>query len=482
MSSSEASGKSRPTNRLFCRLDGLQTAEREQKRQQAIAALALLSGQPVPVFEEAVQLAARLLNAPIAFLSVATPEHLVLKACVGLSALGVMNAIASRREILRAESFSQHAIDSQQPLVIEDAASDPFFAQNPLFLDYGIRAYAGVPLFAPEGECWGTLTVWDLDPHVFSQQDLDLLALAARWCTSEYRNATLPPALAATPPPATVPASPSTARPEPSLPDLSPSELDTLKVQLLAQLTGELRAPLTSVMGMARVLEQKVYGALTDKQQKYLGIIYTSGEYLLSLVEEIVNLGEITGCEVPLQVASVDLGMLCQQATANLQPLARQQQQSFQITIEPGQRIWPLDKEKVRQAIYYLALNLLKDSEPGSEIRLHISRKANSETHADLPLHIALWAIHPWLDDGLPMSGAPQAASFDQFVSQATNAFEEAEAEDEEIPNTREALGLLLSYQLLSAHGGTLEMQEIADASYRYICRLPQLPVMESQG
>jgi len=477
-------------NRLFCRLDGPLPAEREQHRQQAIAALGLLSGQPVPVFEEAVQLASRLLQAPIAVLNVALPDRLAIKACTGLSALGVMNELASRRELARADSFCQYVIDSQQPLAVENAASDCFFSRNALFQDYHVCAYMGVPLVASSGECWGTLSVWDLEPHPFTQRDLDLLALAARWCTSEYRNTTLPPGLAAHAPPllASLPApayasgTPARAEPLLPLPDLAPSELDALKVQLLAQLTGELRAPLTSVMGMARVLEQKVYGALTEKQQKYIGIIYNSGEYLLALVEEIINLGAIAGREAPLQVSSVDLGMLCQQAIANLQPLARQQQQTFQITIEPGQRIWPLDKDKVRQAIYYLALNLLKDSEPGSEIRLHISRKANSETRPDLPLHIALWAIHPWLDDGLPLSGPAETISFAHLTAEATSAFEGSDDEEDEVPNTREVLGLLLSYQLLRAHGGTLEMQDIAESGYRYICRLPQLAAIESRG
>ncbi len=481
MVSAELGGSPRPLNRLFCRLDGQQPAEREQQRQQAIRALGLLSNQPVPVFEEAVQLAARLLAAPIAFLSVATPDQLVFKACVGLSALGVMNAIASRRELPRADSFCQYVIDSQQALAIDNAAQDRYFVQSPLLQDYGICAYAGVPLLATSGECWGTLAIWDLEPHTFHQHDLELLALAARWCTSEYRNATLPIALATPPPPAALEPAPAPA--PPVIPSLSPSELDTLKVQLLAQLTSELRAPLTSVMGMARVLEQKVYGALTEKQQKYLGIIYNSGEYLLALVEEIINLGEITGQELPLRVNSVDVAMLCQQATDNLQPVARQQQQSFQITIEPGQRIWPLDKEKVRQAIYYLALNLLKDSEPGSEIRLHVSHKANPHTRPDLPLHISLWAVHPWLDDGLPASSPASAASFDHLVREVTSTFaSDLHAdEDDTVPNTREALGLMLSYQLLCSHGGTLEMQEIGHASYRYICRLPQL-ASESQG
>ncbi len=474
----DTNGESRPPNRLFCRLDSRPPTVREQRRQQAIASLGLLSGQPTPVFEEAVQVAAHLLEAPIALLSIALPDRLFLKACFGLSVLGVMNTLTLNREVSREDSFGQYVIDSQQPLAVADAQSDSFFCQHPLYQDYGIRAYAGVPLIAPGGECWGTLAVWDLEPHAFSQRDLDLLALVARWSTSEYRTTVLPPTLVPTP----APLYEAAPQAEPLLPDLSPSELDALKVQLLAQLTGELRAPLTSVMGMARVLEQKVYGALTDKQQKYLSIIYTSGEYLLSLVEEIINLGAITGREVPLHVGAVDLGMLCQQAIANLQPLARQQQQSFQITIEPGQRIWPLDKEKVRQAIYYLALNLIKDSEPGSEIRLHVSRKANSDTHPDLPLHIALWAIHPWLDDGLPLSGPARSASFEHLVNEATSTFEATGEEEEDIPNTREALGLLLSYQLLRAHSGTLEMQEIAETGYRYICRLPQLAALDSQG
>ena len=67
----------------------------------------------------------------------------------------------------------------------------------------------------------------------------------------------------------------------------------SVKIKLLTLLTQELLTPLTSVMGMASVLNQGIYGPLTDKQREYVEVINERSRYLRSLVEEIIALAKL---------------------------------------------------------------------------------------------------------------------------------------------------------------------------------------------
>ena len=269
-----------------------------------------------------------------------------------------------------------------------------------------------------------------------------------------------------------------------------------IKVKLLAQLTQELRTPLTSVIGMASVLRREVYGPLTNKQREYLEIIHNSGQNLISLVDEIVNLGILGNQDTKVIASSVDLEMLCQQVINGLMDIAKQHQQSIRLSVEPGNRIWSLDKDKVKQALYYLIISVLEMSESGGEVRIHVSRRNRA-------LNIAVWLSHPWLGDGLPQV---------EFYSQSvTKALAIAEAQDEasissgmsdvllgnrvltasalmEVINSgkhqetknpdkisRDILGLLFCCHLTELHQGKVIVQGSTESGYRYILQLPKI-------
>jgi signal transduction histidine kinase len=498
----------KPNNGLFCRLDGLTTNARKQERLTVLSQLGLLEAETVPVFDEATQTAANFLEAPICILGIVVENELWFKSAVGLSRLGLMNQLATSRKLILEESFSTYVIDSQQTLIIEDVFTNPVFTNTALVQHFGIRTYLGVPLMTSDGYCIGTLEVMDLESRQFSPKDIDFLALTARWCLREFERDHLLK-------------SHSSAVAENVSTDISflsqdesfwtvKSEIpqknfsssrsldlnstNAIKVKLLAQLTQELRTPLTSVIGMASVLRREVYGPLTLKQKEYLEIIHNSGQNLISLVDEIVNLGVLEQNDSSVHFTSVDIEMLCQQVINSLLENARQQQQELRLSVEPGNRIWSLDKEKVKQALYYLINSVLELSEAGGEVRVHVSRKHYS-------LNIAVWLSHPWLGDGLPqlelyaqsvtralaLSGARNSEInspgmgelfLGNQVLTSSALMSVLEGVDGIYPKpteriSREILGLLLSCHLIELHGGQIIVQGMPESGYRYILRLP---------
>lgn len=298
-----------------------------------------------------------------------------------------------------------------------------------------------------------------------------------------------------------------------------------IKIKLLSQLTQELRTPLTSVIGMASVLHREVYGPLTTKQREYLEIIHNSGQNLITLVDEIVSLGVLNE-HSEVDTAAVDIEMLCQQVVNSVTDIAEQHQQTLRLTIEPGNRIWSLDKEKVRQALYYLIISVLEMSEAGGEVKIHISKR-------DRVLNIAVGISHPWLGEDF---GEVKLRS--QAVTQALNYsrsnFDEVNADggqyslgssaikrqntdavhnynmdagnialsnhqvltasalmmtiDQEAvgdnPNKipRDILGLLFCCHLIELHQGRVVVQGSPNSSYRYLLQFPQAESSEEMN
>ncbi|GAB1538673.1 hypothetical protein NUACC21_13360 [Scytonema sp. NUACC21] len=281
-----------------------------------------------------------------------------------------------------------------------------------------------------------------------------------------------------------------------------------LKLELLAQLTQELRTPLTSVLGMASVLGREIYGPLTTKQREYLEIIQHSGRYLLSLVNEISELGTMDENPLVLNLAPVDIEMLCQQAINTLEEAANRREQDIRLSIEPGRsRILPLDKDKVRQILYHLVFSVIQLSATGSVVRIHVSYKENT-------LNITVWVSHPWLGDGITdvdpyfrlknlvplLELTPSSPTYSNVNNNHSNMEEEVEdlpilteqPQDLNSSNSnllsmvtgvnstkpsgtlsRESLGLLLSCHLAELHGGQISIQGSSESGYRYVLSLP---------
>ena len=276
------------------------------------------------------------------------------------------------------------------------------------------------------------------------------------------------------------PQSPSTAQD-----DSTWTSTSKVKVKLLEQLTEKLRTPLTSVIGMASVLQRGVYGSLTGKQKEYLAVIYNSGQQMLSLVEEIVNLGGLSENASKVELNPVDLEMLCQQVFNDLDQVAKQQQQELHLSIEPGNRIWELDKEKVRYALYYLMISMIESSTQGAQVRVHVSWRRKTVV-------IAVWVSHPWLGNGSQVNFASGAvtrsgsssvnllnssmahSSLDRVLQSSFTLNQEPgkpHAEDD----SRELLGLILSCHLVELHGGKITVQGTPESGYRYTIQLPKI-------
>lgn len=443
------------------------TIDAEEQRLSTLAALGLLESESVPIFEEATQTAARLLDAPICIFGVIDRDRHWFKSAVGLSRIGLKNELALSRQLPRQDAFCAHVVETKQVLAIADTTQHSTVANSVLTQRYGIRAYLGVPLIAADNSCLGTLAVFTLAPREFTVRDIELLELIAHWSISEFErdflwrcgayqliNAPIAPA-------------DPVAMVAPS--DLPVSGVSAVKANLVHHMSQELRTPLTSILGMTSILNREIYGPLTDKQKKYLDIVHQSGQMLLSLVNEITDLGAIDPQDRKLDLNPVDVEMLCQQALNAIEQTTQCRSQQLRLTIEPGPRIWLVDKAKVRQIIYQLVFSVWQAATEGSTLRLHISRKHQQ-------LQFIIWTSHPWLGDGLPAalltpsSFAIAGEAIDDPTEFDVNVIPQLQADR----IARQHLSLQLGSQLAELHGGHLMLQGSAEEGYRYVVSLPE--------
>ena len=476
-----------PQTRLSCLLEGRTPAQRDRDRVQTLAQYKLLGTDAIPVFDEATQTVSRLLAMPICLLSILDADWQRFKSVVGLSSLGLMNQLATARSIPRSESFCTHVVDSGKTFALADAIAHPAFSRSLLVQQYGIQAYLGVPLVTTEGCCIGTLAVMDLMPHQFTQQEVAFLELSALWCMSEFEKQQALATLEVV--------CPHQSAVDSSSADSLLLKIDGVRSNLVVQLTQGLRSPLTSIAGMANMLSREIYGPLSKKQQEYTQIVYSSSQRLLSMVDEIVEIGNLNEAGYRLDLASVDIEMVGQQILVSLEEVTKSQELEIKLTVEPGSRIWKLDKRVIKQLLYHLLLSVAKMSPTGSTIRLHISHKANN-------INIALWVSNPWLGEDLPQAlltweksyfstaATSQLSSDVEEISTDTyfldSSLQSKPVENCEAPTTAkkvdtsyQELSLLWSRYLTTLHGGEAAIQGSAAAGYRYVISLPTLELLK---
>ncbi len=145
-------------------------------RLAAVRDTGLLDTPAEEPFDRLTTLAAELLSAPWAFLTVVDDMRSFWKSCVGTE---------GARENAVEESFCQYVIGSGRELIVGDVTNDPITASNPSIASMGIAAWAGFPVHAPTGEVLGTFCVVDSVVRTWTVRDVDVLRVLSLAAANE---------------------------------------------------------------------------------------------------------------------------------------------------------------------------------------------------------------------------------------------------------------------------------------------------------
>jgi GAF domain-containing protein len=149
-------------------------------RLAALERLDVLNSQPGAGFSRYTELAAEVLKAPVALVSLVESDRQVL-----LSAAAEHEPWTSLDQTPLSHSFCQHAVTSGEPLVIPDARESPLVSGNPSVAEFDVIAYAGAPIITRDEQALGTLCVIDHEPREWTSDQVRFLADLAAAVASE---------------------------------------------------------------------------------------------------------------------------------------------------------------------------------------------------------------------------------------------------------------------------------------------------------
>ena len=153
----------------------VQMQEQEAERLAALLRMELLDTAPEPEFDELVETAAAICDMPMSLVTLLDDRRQWFKAAIGLTV----------RETPREMAFCAHTIQQPDMLLVEDATTDPRFAENPLVTgETHLRFYAGMPISSPDGFPLGTLCVLDRVPRQLTPTQISALKVLARQVTA----------------------------------------------------------------------------------------------------------------------------------------------------------------------------------------------------------------------------------------------------------------------------------------------------------
>jgi signal transduction histidine kinase/ActR/RegA family two-component response regulator len=239
-----------------------------------------------------------------------------------------------------------------------------------------------------------------------------------------------------------------------------------LKSEFLASMSHELRTPLNSILGFADLLQRNQKEALSSRQLIHVQAIEKSGQHLLQLINDILDLSKIEAGKADLDLAPVSVQELCNQCLKMVQLRAEKKQLALSLEIDYHLQEVVLDERRVRQMLINLLSNAIKFTPKGGSIKLRAGLAYGCQLQQEIrPDCSPINCSTPYLcleviDSGI---GVPEDKlhllfrPFQQIDSSLTRRHEGT------------GLGLALTKRLAELHGGTvsLESQEHQGSTFR---------------
>jgi signal transduction histidine kinase len=231
------------------------------------------------------------------------------------------------------------------------------------------------------------------------------------------------------------------------------SELETAsrhKSEFLANMSHELRTPLNAILGFSQVLQQKLFGELNSKQEEYVEDILSSGNHLLSLINDVLDLSKVEAGQIELEVAPFSMREAVERGVVMVRERASQNGVALAAEIGSEVQLVQGDERRIRQVLFNLLSNAVKFTPAGGRIDVKAARVGEE------------------IQVGVADTG-PGIASED--VDRIFEEFHQTEVGASQREGT--GLGLTLSKRLIELHGGRIWVESELGNGSRFVFALP---------
>ncbi|PTW44446.1 PAS/PAC sensor signal transduction histidine kinase [Sphingomonas faeni] len=224
---------------------------------------------------------------------------------------------------------------------------------------------------------------------------------------------------------------------------------DKVKTAFVANMSYELRTPLTSISGFAEMLHGGYAGAMTPQAEGYVGAILESVERLGLLVDDVLDLTRAESDRAETDRSDVDLAATVRAAAETILPSAKRRKLDFAIEVARSTGRVNGNPKRLKEVVEHLLRHAVAATPDGGRVLLHTDGNA---TTARIVVS----------DDGVGMDAEAVAHAFDRF------------AESKPMGDRALGLGLPLAKQFVEAHGGTIELVSEPGAGTLITVELPR--------
>jgi signal transduction histidine kinase len=414
-------------------------AEAQEQQAATSEILRVISTSPTdlqPVFETIAESAVRLCGAEVSGVLRFDGSLIHLAAYRNFSA--AVRAIVPQDYPMAAtrRRMSGRAILDRTVVHVPDVLKDPDYPRE-VARSTGWRSFLSVPMLR-EGQAIGAVTVVRTRPGPFSDRQIELLKTFADQAVIAIENVRLFTELAAR---------------NREIEDKS-RQLEAAsrhKSEFLANMSHELRTPLNAIIGFSEVLTQRMFGDLNAKQDEYLGDIYASGQHLLSLINDILDLSKIEAGRVELERTDFDLRAAIDNALAFVHERAGRRGITVGRHIDDRLGTIRGDERKVKQVLLNLLSNAIKFTPEGGRIDLRAALKEPELVEVSVA------------DTGVGIAPEDQEAIFEEFRQVGTA--------DKKVEGT--GLGLTLARRFVELHGGQIFVKSQVGVGSTFTVTLP---------
>jgi len=234
------------------------------------------------------------------------------------------------------------------------------------------------------------------------------------------------------------------------------AQASQMKSEFLASMSHELRTPLNSILGFADLLERQRKEPLSDNQLKQVKAIKRSGEHLLQLINDILDLSKIEAGKTELELKPVVIHSLCSQCMRMVQPRADKKRIALSLELDYQVEQVQLDERRVRQILINLLSNAIKFTPEEGKVKLSGNLRYGHQLLQEVrPDRSPVNDSTPYLclevaDTGIGIPKEKQGLLFRPFQQVDSSLTRRHEGT---------GLGLALTKRLAELHGGTVSVE-----------------------
>ncbi|HUG39303.1 MAG TPA: PAS domain S-box protein, partial [Longimicrobiales bacterium] len=252
-------------------------------------------------------------------------------------------------------------------------------------------------------------------------------------------------------------------------------EASRMKSEFLANMSHELRTPLNAIIGFSELMKDGLVGPLSEQQDRFVADIFSSGQHLLSLINDILDLSKVEAGKMELDLEPVAIGALFGNSLSIIREKAAERHIRLELDAEGELGTIEVDARKVKQILYNLLSNAVKFSNDGGRVvlRAHrvgaddVGRRASSwagrsftAADADSPEFLRITVS----DEGVGISEEALDRLFQPFTQIDSGLARKFEGT---------GLGLAMVKLLAELHGGAVAMESAEGEGSRFTVWLP---------